>query len=435
MDKEKFKKLFYLITLFLVFYFIPIQNERINNSINESLLMLQEYARRHIVLCLIPALLIAGGIAVFVSKESVLKYFGPKANKFLSYSVASVSGAILSVCSCTIIPLFGGIYYRGAGLGPGVAFVYSGPAINILAIVLTARVLGWKMGLARAICAIFIGIVIGVIMHFIYRKEEEKRADSQRDFLVEGEGERSLLKNAIFFLCLIGILVFANWGEPVSAVVKMRDGSVISGIKIHQNDGSTIIKTGDGKEISPSNENVFKIEYEEGIYTAIYIYRFYIAMCFLILLILVLFLWFSKNDLKEWFDSSLDLSLQILPLLFIGVLIAGFALGRPGKEALIPSQWITYLVGGNSLWANLFASISGAFMYFATLTEVPILQGLIGSGMGKGPALSLLLSGPAVSLPSMLVLRKVMGTKKMLVYVGLIVLFSTLFGFVFGELA
>ncbi len=431
MDREK--KLFYLITFFLVFYFIPIQNERIYISIRESLLMLQEYARHHIVLCLVPALLIAGGIAVFVSKESVLKYFGPKANKFLSYSVASVSGAILSVCSCTIIPLFGGIYYRGAGLGPGVAFLYSGPAINILAIVLTARVLGWKMGLARAVCAIFMGIAIGVIMHFICRKEEEKRADSQGDFLVESKGERSLLKNAFFFFCLIGILVFANWGEPVSAVVKMRDGSAISGTKILKNDGSTAIKIGDGKEISPSNENVVKIVYKEGIYTTIYLYRFYIAMFFLILLILILILWFSKNDLKEWMDSSLDLSLQILPLLFIGVLLAGFALGRPGKEALIPSLWITYLVGGNSLWANLFASISGAFMYFATLTEVPILQGLIGSGMGKGPALSLLLSGPSVSLPSMLVLRKVMGTKKMLVYCGLIVLFSTLFGFVFGE--
>ncbi|NMB99285.1 MAG: permease, partial [Thermoanaerobaculaceae bacterium] len=169
-----------------------------------------------------------------------------------------------------------------------------------------------------------------------------------------------------------------------------------------------------------------------NLYSTIFRYRFHISGVFLLLLLIILFLWFDKQDLKEWMNSSWDLSMQLLPLLFIGVLVAGFALGRPGKEALIPSSWIAYLVGGNSIWANFFASVTAALMYFATLTEVPILQGLIGAGMGKGPALSLLLAGPAVSLPSMLVLRQIFGWKKMLVYIALVVLFSTLFGFLFG---
>lgn len=433
MSKDKLIKLYVLLVVFVVFYFTPINNERIKGALLESLMMLQEYVRHHIVLCLIPAFLIAGGIAVFVRKESVLKYFGPKANKILSYGVASVSGTILSVCSCTILPLFGGIYYRGAGLGPGITFLYSGPAINVLAIVLTARVLGWKIGVARAVGAIFMGIVIGIIMHLIYLKEEKERAANGEEFSFETSKERALWKNALFFFSLVGILVFANWGSPVSVSILTNDGTSYIGTIVNSNHKHILLKTEDGKNITFEKGQISKMEYKKGLYTTIYYYRFYIAGLFLIMLIVVILLWFTKTDLKEWGESSLDLSLQLLPYLFVGVLVAGFALGRPGNEALIPSKWISYLVGGNSIWANFFASVSAALMYFATLTEVPILQGLIGSGMGKGPALSLLLAGPAVSLPSMLVLRKVMGTKKMLVYVLLIVVFSTVFGFLFGN--
>lgn len=434
MSKDKIIKLLIIVLIFLVFYFTPFQSDRIKGAVLESLLMLQEYTRHHILLCLVPAFLIAGGIAVFLSKEAVLKYFGPKTPKILSYSVAAVSGTILSVCSCTILPLFGGIYYRGAGLGPGMTFLYSGPAINVLAIVLTARVLGWQMGVARALGAIFMGIVIGLMMHFIFIKEELKRAESNGDFIESTGKERSFWKNGLFFFSLIAILVFSNWGEPASLIVKTVDGKSFSGTRVFNDETRIALKTENNEEISIPKSELSSLTYPENLYSTIYLYRFQISAVFLILLLLILFLWFDKQDLKEWIDSSWDLSMQLLPLLFIGVLVAGFALGRPGEDALIPSSCIASLVGGNSIWANFFASIAAALMYFATLTEVPILQGLIGSGMGKGPALALLLAGPAVSLPSMLVLKQILGWKKMLIYLVLVVMFSTIFGYLFGSI-
>lgn len=433
MDKNLAKKIFYLLLAFFFFYFAPFNSERLKKAVFESLFMMQDYAREHIVLCLIPALLIAGGIAVFVSKESVIKYFGPKANKILSYSVASISGTILSVCSCTVLPLFGGIYYRGAGLGPAIAFLYSGPAINVLAIVLTARVLGFKLGVARAIGAIVMSVIIGLLMHFIFLKEERERTLEDENLVNEEEGTRPLWQNVLFFASLIGILVFANWGKPASIRIKTIDGNYVTGTRVLINDSKIVLKVNEA-EVAIEKNNIEEIIYKENFYSLIYKFRFYVAGVFLLFLLLFLYLWFKRNDLKEWMVSSLDLGMQIIPLLFIGVLVAGFLLGRPGKEALIPSSWISTLVGGNSFFANLFAAVSGALMYFATLTEVPILQGLLGNGMGKGPALSLLLAGPAVSLPSMLVLRKVIGTKKMLIYLFLVIFFSTLFGYLIGPI-
>jgi len=386
--KEKYKFLL-ILTIFLAVYFIPFENIEIQAAIIEAFLMLREYAREHVLLCLVPAFFIAGAIANFVSQQSVIKYFGAKANKILSYSVASVSGTVLAVCSCTVLPLFAGIYKRGAGIGPATAFLYSGPAINVLAIILTARVLGFKLGLARAIGAIFFSIVIGLSMHFIfYREEKDKKANE--DFIIAEEEKetRPLWKTALYFAVMIGILVFVNWGKDES-------------IKIWQR---------------------------------IYEVKWFISGFLIIILALILNRWFKKEELKEWVTSSWGYAKQILPLLLVGVLVAGFLLGRPGHRALIPEQWIANLVGGNSLRANLFASVSGALMYFATLTEVPILQGLIGSGMGKGPALALLLSGPALSLPNMLVIRSVIGTKKTLVYILLVVFMATLSGIIFGNL-
>ncbi|HNQ79445.1 MAG TPA: permease [Acidobacteriota bacterium] len=431
---DKLKKLSILGLVFLAAYFVPFHSERVMGAVYESLFMLQEYAREHVILCLIPAILIAGGIAVFISQASVIKYFGAKANKFLSYGVASVSGTILAVCSCTVLPLFGGIYYRGAGLGPATAFLYSGPAINVLAIVLTARILGWKMGLARALAAIFMSVIIGLLMHFIFIKEERARVAPADDLVLDNGSGRALWKSTLFFFSLVGVLVFANWGKPAGMIIETREGKTITGTRVLLDEQRIVLKVDSGEEVGVPRDQIAGTSYTRNLYSSIYDNRFFIAGAFLILLFVILFLWFDRNDMKEWMNSSWDLGMQIIPLLFIGVVIAGLALGRPGKEALIPSQWIAMLVGGNSLWANLFASISGALMYFATLTEVPILQGLMGSGMGKGPALALLLSGPAVSLPSMLVLRQVMGTKKMLVYVSLVILFSTVGGFLFGML-
>jgi len=378
-----------IVAVFLAAYYIPWSSSIIRQSGLEAFLMLQEYAREHVLTCLVPALFIAGAIAVFVSQAAVLKYFGAGAKKILAYSVASVSGSILAVCSCTVLPLFAGIYMRGGGIGPATAFLYSGPAINVLAIVLTARVLGWKLGLARAIGAVGFAFLIGLAMHFIYRKEERKR-EAKRFDLPEEEGKiRPLWKDAVYMTTMIGILIFAAWGEPAQPV---------------------------------------------GFWMAVWEVKWYITMGFLILLSLELFFWFRRDEMKSWGESTWGFGRQILPLLFGGVLVAGFLLGRPGHAALIPERWIQAFVGGNSLEANIFASVVGALMYFATLTEVPILQGLLGNGMGQGPALALLLAGPALSLPSMLVIRSVIGTDKTLVYAGLVVLLSTIAGLAYGAL-
>ena len=379
-----------IVSVFLAAYYVPWSAPLIRQSGLEALLMLQEYAQEHVLTCLIPALFIAGAIAVFVSQAAVIKYFGAGAKKILAYSVASVSGTILAVCSCTVLPLFAGIYMRGGGIGPATSFLYSGPAINVLAIVLTARVLGWKLGLARAIGAVGFAYLIGLCMHCIYRKEEKTR-EGKNFYLPDEEGKtRPLWKDVVYMATLVGILIFAAWGKPAEPV---------------------------------------------GFWMAVWELKWYITIGFLILLGLELFFWFRRDEMKSWGESTWGFGKQILPLLFGGVLVAGFLLGRPGHEALIPEKWIQDLVGGNSLWANLFSAIAGALMYFATLTEVPILQGLIGSGMGQGPALALLLSGPALSLPSMLVIRSIIGTQKMLVYSGLVVVFSTIAGMIFGAWA
>lgn len=382
------KKFLYIVAAFLACFYLPIENLRFTNAIFEALALVKWYAREHVLLCLVPAFFIAGAISVFVSQASVMKYFGAKANKFLSYSVASVSGTILAVCSCTVLPLFSGIYKRGAGLGPAIAFLYSGPAINVLAIILTARILGWQLGLARAIGAVVFSIVIGLLMHLIFLKEERARHASGDLQFGEVKVARPLWKDIIYFFSIVAILVFANWGKP--------------------------------------------IEGDTGIWSLIYAFKWWMTGFFLVVLGLTLIHWFKKDELKEWTFASWGFALQILPLLLGGVLISGFLLGRVGHEGIIPSRFVEMLVGGNSLRANFFASIVAAFMYFATLTEVPILQGLIGSGMGKGPALALLLAGPALSLPSMLVIRGVIGIKKTVVYVALVVVMATLSGMIFG---
>ncbi len=384
--KAEWKKLAVIIAVFAGCFYLPVKIERFNNAVIESLHLLKWYAREHVLLCLVPAFFIAGAIAVFVSQASVMKYLGAKANKVMAYSVASVSGTILAVCSCTVLPLFAGIYKTGAGLGPATAFLYSGPAINVLAIILTARVLGLELGIARAVGAIVFSVIIGLVMSFIYRKEELEKANKQAT-MPEPETKRHLWQEVLYFASMVGILVFANWARPVV---------------------------------------------NAGLWFQIYSVKWIITGILAIALAFMLVIWFKKDELGRWVGASWDFTKQILPLLFFGVLIAGFLLGRPETEGIIPSAWVSRAVGGNSLWANLFASVAGAFMYFATLTEVPILQGLIGAGMGKGPALALLLAGPALSLPNMLVIRSVMGTQKTIVFVLLVIVMATISGVIFG---
>ncbi|MBN1104160.1 MAG: permease [Deltaproteobacteria bacterium] len=388
--KERTKLLLIIMT-FLAAYYVPWSHPLIRRSGIEAFMMIQEYAREHVLTCLIPAFFIAGAIAVFVSQASVLKYFGATARKILSYSVASVSGTVLAVCSCTVLPLFAGIYMRGGGIGPATAFLYSGPAINVLAIVLTARILGWQLGVARAVGAILFAVITGLLMAFIFRKDDAARTAGQIYLPDEGEKQRTLTQDSLFVLTLVLILIFAAFARP--------------------EEGST------------------------GLWPAIFAVKWYITTALLIILGLMLKKWFMKEERRTWVESTWGFMKQIFPLLGGGVLVAGFMLGRPGHEALIPEHYIQGLVGGNSLWANLFASVAGALMYFATLTEVPILQGLIGAGMGKGPALSLLLAGPALSLPNMLVIGGVMGVRKTFVFCCIIVVLSTIAGMVYGSIA
>ena len=428
--KKEIKIIVWIFAFFMFAYFMPIGSESFDNAVFEALSLTKWYAQEHVILCLIPAFFIAGVIAVFVSQASVIKYFGANAAKWKSYSVASVSGAILAVCSCTILPLFSSIHKRGAGLGPAIAFLYSGPAINILAIVLTARILGWELGVARVIGAVVFSIVIGLIMSFIYRKEEAEKAEAQMQ-IPDLPDERPFYYTAFHFFVLVFILIFATWGASAT------ESGFFHLIYIYK----WWLVSFFGLLLCLSLIYVLKMETTKVIVAAVPIILLAIAMpeqplyafsaAFINLAILA---YVERGAAREWVESTWGFTKQIMPLLGAGVLIAGFLLGGPDGQGIIPSNWVSDLVGGNSIFANFFASIFGAFMYFATLTEVPIIQGLLNSGMGKGPALSLLLAGPALSLPNMLVIRSVMGTKKTLVYVVLVVFMSTLCGLLFGSL-
>lgn len=428
--KKELKICMYMVIAFVIFFHLPAGNPRFDNAVSEALKLTRWYAREHVLLCLVPAFFIAGAIATFVSQNSVMKYLGPAAPKLMAYGVASISGTILAVCSCTVLPLFAGIYTMGAGLGPATAFLYSGPAINVLAIILTARVLGLEIGVARAVGAVVFSVFIGGLMYLIFRKEEIQKANAMMN-MPQPETSRPLWQTVIYFLLMVAILVFVNWGKP---------------------------------------------DAPEGIWYFVYSYKWEITGVVSLLFGLVLWAWFTvtwwkiviaiivtvmsgflfphtplipfvegvialiaigiteKGELLTWLEQTWSFAKQILPLLLGGVLAAGFLLGSPGHEGIIPSQWIAMAVGGNSFFANFFSSVVGAFMYFATLTEVPILQGLLGNGMGHGPALALLLAGPALSLPSMLVIRSVIGTQKTVVYVSLVIVMATITGILFGLL-
>jgi uncharacterized protein len=419
-----------LVGVFLVAFYLPVGTPRFDGAVLEAFHLVKWYAREHVLLCLVPAFFIAGAIGVFVSQAAVMKYLGARAHKVLAYGVASVSGTILAVCSCTVLPLFAGIYRMGAGLGPATAFLYSGPAINVLAIVLTARVLGLKIGVARAVGAVAFSVIIGLLMHLIFRKEELAKANAQM-LLPEPEVKRPLWQTAIYFAMMVIILVFANWGKPME----------ISGLWFAIYSVKWIVTSLAAVGLAVLLVIWFAVAWWKMALTAVatliaaMIFPHAPLIPFAVAVVgLSAFTSTAAGEAGEWFSASWGFAKQILPLLLGGILVAGILLARPGQEGLIPSAWVSGLVGGNSLGANLFASVFGAFMYFATLTEVPILQGLLGSGMGQGPALALLLAGPALSLPSMLVIRGIMGTKKTVVFVALVVILSTLAGMLYGAI-
>ncbi len=443
--KKEIKILFWIAVIFGLAFFLPIESVRFNTAIAATFDLVKWYAREHVILCLLPAFFIAGVISVFVSQGSVLRYFGANAKKWLAYTVAAVSGTILAVCSCTILPLFSSIHKRGAGLGPAIAFLYSGPAINILAIILTARILGFEMGVARTIGAVFFSVIIGLIMAFIYRKEEKIKKEEQMNIQLPPE-KRPMWQTSFHFFTLVLILVFANWGSPASDDTTSTWYYIWS-YKWYITGLFSLL-------LGYSLIHILKIKWQwvllaaiattvSAILSSILIENAKLAplvpMIVGIAALSIITLLDKKDDEnKEWTVATWGFAKQILPLLAVGVVTAGFLLGstHDGQTiaGVIPNEWIQWLVGGNSIFSNFFASVVGAFMYFATLTEVPILQGLIASGMGKGPALALLLAGPSLSLPNMLVIRGVLGTQKTVVYVTLVVVMATISGLIYGSI-
>lgn len=435
--KREIRILFWIVAFFLLAFFMPLESLRFKEAVDATLDLTRWYAREHVILCLLPAFFIAGVISVFVSQGAVLKYFGANAKKWLAYTVASVSGTILAVCSCTILPLFSSIHKRGAGLGPAIAFLYSGPAINILAIILTARILGFEMGVARIIGAVVFAIVIGSVMALIYRKEEKAKASEQMNIIMPPE-KRPMWQTSLHFFTLVLILVFANWGKPGEEVT--------SGAWFWIWANKWYITAAFSLVLVYSLIYILKLKWHwvalAALATAVSAFLTPSPLVPMVVGIagLSLITLFDKQDEenKAWTQSTWDFAKQIMPLLALGVIVAGFLLGSTHDNTqmagIIPNDWISALVGGNSIFSNFFASIVGAFMYFATLTEVPILQGLIASGMGKGPALALLLAGPSLSLPNMLVIRGIMGTQKTIVYVVLVVIMATISGLIYGAI-
>lgn len=415
-----------VVGIFLLIYFLPAGTARFDNAVLEGIRLTHWYAQEHVILCLLPAFVIAGAMAAYLSEGAVMRYLGPDAPKPVAFGMASVSGTLLAVCSCTVLPLFGGIYRRGAGLGPAVAFLYSGPAINIMAIVVTAKVLGLELGLARAIGAIVFAVVIGVIMHLIYRREEQARAvASGRGF--EGELSRPLGQIAVFFSLMVGILVFANWAAADSPA-----WMAIYAFKWH----ITVVLSGLFALLLIRRWG-WPLHQVAVLAAAVAVAALLVpnvpGLAFAVGIIGLMLIATLRDEDREWAGQSWDFTKQIMPLLLAGVFVAGLLLGRPGEEGLIPSEWVVLAVGDNGFRSTFLASLLGGFMYFSTLTEVPIVQGLIGNGMGKGPALALLLAGPALSLPNMLVIRTIIGTQKTLIYCTLVVVMSTVTGYLYGQ--
>ena len=443
--KKEFKILAWITVVFAFAFFLPVESARFNAAITATLDLVKWYAQEHVILCLLPAFFIAGVISVFVSQASVLKYFGTQAKKWVAYTVASVSGTILAVCSCTILPLFSSIHKRGAGLGPAIAFLYSGPAINILAIILTARILGLELGVARVIGAVSFSIIIGLIMSFIYRKEEKAKREEQMNIVPPPE-KRPMWQTSLHFFTLVLILVFANWGKPAEGDTSSTwhylwnykwyiTGffSLVLGYSLIK-----ILKIKWQWVLGAVVVTVTSVLLANGLIDNDKLRPLVPMLVGIISLSVITIMDKNDSENREWTLATWDFAKQILPLLAIGVVTAGFLLGstHDGKAiaGVIPNEWISALVGGNSIFSNFFASVVGAFMYFATLTEVPILQGLIASGMGKGPALALLLAGPSLSLPNMLVIRGVIGTQKTAVYVSLVVVMATITGLIYGSI-
>lgn len=423
----------WMLAVFLLAYYLPLLNPKVTAAIHEAFRLLQWYARNHTLACVVPALFIAGAVITFLSQASVMRYLGPNSNKLTAYSVASVSGGILAVCSCSVLPVFAGIYRLGAGLGPASAFLYSGPAINILAIFLTARVLGFSIGLWRAVGAVAFAFVIGLLMATIFRKEEVQRVAAQAAMPEPEAPKRPLWKTSVFFVCMVAFLVFSDWYNPGDVVVRPAAGGQFAAVALQETRDDMMFQLKEdwagrriGEKVTLAKKDIAGVEEAKTWVIGVYHARWYLAGAMGLAVLLMTWRWMDREEVGQWMHNTWDFAKLLVPLLFGGVFVVGFI------GALIPETYVATLVGDNSLKSNLVASVIGAFWYFATLTEIPICEALGKLGMAPGPMLALLLAGPAVSLPNMLVLRSVMGTKKMLVFTGLTIVMATITGMVYG---
>ncbi|MGE0481716.1 MAG: permease [Phycisphaerae bacterium] len=419
--------------IFLVAYYLPLADPKVSGAIVEAFKLLQWYARNHTLACVVPALFIAGGIITFLSQDAVMRYLGPKSNKFVAYTVASVAGVVLAVCSCSVLPMFAGIYQLGAGLGPASAFLYSGPAINILAIVLTARVLGFDIGLWRALGAIGFAFLVGLGMATLFRREEDSKLEAAIQMPDPPPAKRRGWQSGVLLASMIGFLIFSDWFNPGDAIVQRVDGSQVRGVVLQEMHDEVMIQVQEstsgvraGERLTlPKSEIAAIIEAKSWVMDVYHVRWLLAGLCGLAVAALT-WRWVERDEFKLWMHNTWDFAKLLIPLLFGGVFVVGFV------SALLPDKEIAGLVGDNSLRANFIASLVGALFYFATLTEVPITQALMEHGMARGPALALLLAGPALSLPNMLVLVRVMGVQKTVAFSSLIVVVATLVGLLFG---
>ena len=429
-DIRKFGVLF---GVFLGAYFLPWDNPRLSGSIMEGFRLLQWYAVHHTLACVVPAMFIAGAISTFLSQGSVMRYLGPQSKRMTAYAVASVAGVILAVCSCSVLPMFAGIYRMGAGLGPASAFLYSGPAINVLAVFLSARVLGADLGIARAVGAIAFAFLIGLLMHLLFRRAESKRNKVLMQMPAPEPARRPLWKTGLYFVCMILLLVFSDWYNTNDVTLTMNDGTAVEANVRYARNDSLDVQYYDaagrlGAEVTRLDRaDVRGITPKPGFVMTVHGIKWYLAGAMGLAVLAMLWRWFSRDEIRQWLHATWDFGLMIIPLLFGGVFVTGVIGG------LIPEKYVAGLVGGNSIGSNFVASFVGMIWYFATLTEIPIVEMLTRLGMGRGPALSLLLAGPALSLPSILVVYKIVGLRKTLAFCGLTVAMSTLVGFLFGS--
>ena len=429
---REWKKFAWLAGVFLVAYFLPLGNAKVSNAVLEAFKLLQWYAREHTLACVVPAMFIAGAISTFLSHASVMRYLGPNSNRALAYTVGSVSGVILAVCSCSDLPMFAGIYTLGAGLGPASAFLYSGPAINVLAIFLSARVLGTDLGVARAIGAIVFAFVIGLLMAFIFRRDERKRTTAALQMPEPPPSPRSLWQTALFFLCMVLFLIFSDWYNTNDVTIAMKDGTAITAnIRYQMRDTLDIQAYQADGRLSPdvqrlNRTDIKAVEPVPSLTMTIHGIKWYLVGLMGLAVVVMVWRWFSREEAKQWMEATWDFAKMIVPLLFGGVFITGFV------GTLIPEKIVAGWVGGDSWLANFAASFVGMLWYFATLTEIPVTEMLLRLGMGRGPALALLLAGPALSLPSILVIHRIVGARKTFVFCALTVVMSTIVGKIFG---